>query len=169
MTKRFAFVLLSLVIFTERMTASLGCESNSDCDEANGLYCCRQIKKCRSSCDREVCSSNEDCGSADLCCSSNKDCVTNKTSCSSSKAILSTKYVFIIVIAALGVVCVIVAMVCSAACARKTIESSGGNVSGYINEAMEEEVAGGEAAGKEAAGEEAAGKEAAAELTVEDV
>ena len=131
MAKRFAFLLLSILFFTERMAASLGCESNSDCDEANGLYCCRQIKKCRSSCENEVCSSNEDCGSADLCCSGNKYCVTNKASCSSSKAILSIKQVFIFVIAPVGVICVIVAIVCWAACAGKTIQGSGGNVSGY--------------------------------------
>ncbi len=107
MEKYLVFILLTLFL-NSCMTPAGGCELNIDC--ARGLYCCTQIKSCRSSCDGVVCSSDRDCGTWTLskCCSTSNRCTPIGTRCGSKNSKsgggLSTGKILLIVFVPLGAI-----------------------------------------------------------------
>ena len=118
MKKYLAGVVL-IFFLTNWMTYANGCESNSDC--GIGLYCCRQIRSGRSSCDDTACSSDMDCGSPFSSCSSEKICtrvIHSRSRRSNSKSDsdgLSTGIIVTIVLvpAAFIMFCVCLCCLCS--------------------------------------------------------
>ena len=131
MEKYLAGVVLTFFL-TNWMTYANGCESNSGC--GIGLYCCRQIKSCRPSCDDTACSSDMDCGPPFSSCSSEKICThvthsrrrrSNSKSDSDGLSIGITGVIVVIVVIAVAVAFVIM-YVCFWKIACNTSTSGGG-------------------------------------------
>ncbi len=113
-----------ILFFNNWMIRVSGCELNSDC--SRGLYCCKEIKSCRSSCEDVVCNSDKDCGSpSSKCCSINKRCTADRDGCSDK----TVKLFLIVVLVPVGTVVLCLIIACCVVTGGKCVSGGGGSFS----------------------------------------